>query len=454
MTIARVVVVGGGLSGLRTVEELRSQGYQGVITLIGAERRPPYDRPPLSKQLMSGTVDDTTLRADLSALGARILLGERATGLGEQVLRTDRGEHGFEALVLATGAQPVALPGPGRQRLLRTMDDALELRALLRPGLRLVIVGAGWIGAELATAAAARGSQVTVVEASAAPLLAAVGAEIGARTEPWYAAAGVSLRLGQAVDSVQPGGLALAGGGWLEADEIVTAVGVRPTVSWLASSAVQVDRGVVVDEQLRTSVPGVFAAGDCAAFWSRRYQRRLAVRALGHRAARARGGRGQRAGRQRRVRSGALLLVRAVRPDAPIRRLSRRRGPAGVAGRSGGRRLDGLLAGGWRAGRGVLRGRAQGSAAGPAAHPGRPGDRRGPARGSGRAGPGHGAGVARARAVSAPAIAGVADHSPDCFPGPGGCLAGPQVFGRYRNVGKSETWHRSTPRPTPSSATG
>lgn len=275
MTIGRVVVAGAGLAGLRTVEELRARGYQGAITLIGAEPRPPYDRPPLSKQLMSGTVDDTTLRADLDALEVDIRLSELATGLGEQVLRTDRGEYGFDALVLATGAHPVVLPGPGPQRLLRTMDDALALRELLRPGLRLVIVGAGWIGAELATAAAGHGSEVTVVEAGPAPLTAAIGAEIGALTAPWYQAAGVSLRLGQPVESVQPGGLALASGDWLDADEIVTAVGVRPAVGWLDGSDVQIGRGVVVDEQLRASVPEVFAAGDCAEFWSQRYGRRL-----------------------------------------------------------------------------------------------------------------------------------------------------------------------------------
>ena len=271
----RVVVVGGGLAGLRTVEELRARGYAGAVTLVGAEKRPPYDRPPLSKRLMTGEVADTTLREDLDALGAELRLGETGTGLEAGVLRTDQGEHRFDRLVLATGAAPAALPGPGRQRFLRTLDDALTLRALLRPGLRLAIVGAGWIGAELATAAAGQGSEVTVVEAAAAPLAAAVGAEIGALTAPWYAAAGVDLRLGQPVASVEPGGLALEDGGWLAADEVVTAVGVRPQTGWLAGSSVALDHGVAVDEQLRTTVPGVFAAGDCMAFWSRRYGRRL-----------------------------------------------------------------------------------------------------------------------------------------------------------------------------------
>jgi 3-phenylpropionate/trans-cinnamate dioxygenase ferredoxin reductase component len=271
----RIVVAGGGLAGLRTVEELRAAGYAGRVTLVGAEARPPYDRPPLSKRLMAGEVDDTTLRDDMHTLGVELCLGQAATGLDDGVLRAGRAEHRYDRLVLATGATPVALPGSGGQRFLRTLDDALALRALLRPGLRLAIVGAGWIGAELATAAAAAGCEVTVLEAAAAPLTTALGAELGALTAPWYADAGVELRLGQQVASVEPGGLALAGGGWLPADEVVTAVGVRPEVGWLDGCGIAIDNGVAADEQLRTSLPGVFAVGDCMAFWSLRYQRRL-----------------------------------------------------------------------------------------------------------------------------------------------------------------------------------
>jgi 3-phenylpropionate/trans-cinnamate dioxygenase ferredoxin reductase component len=271
----RIVVAGGGLAGLRIVEELRAAGYAGAVTLVGAEARPPYDRPPLSKRLMAGEVDDTTLRDDMHSLDVELRLGQAATGLDDGVLRAGPAEHRYDRLVLATGATPVALPGTGRQRFLRTLDDALALRALLRPGLRLAIVGAGWIGAELATAAAAAGCQVTVLEAAAAPLSAALGAEPGALTAPWYAEAGVELRLGEQVASVEPGGLALAGGRWLPADEVVTAVGVRPEVGWLEGSGVVIDNGVAADEQLRTSLPGVFAVGDCMAFWSLRYRRRL-----------------------------------------------------------------------------------------------------------------------------------------------------------------------------------
>ena len=272
---ARVAVAGAGLAGLRTIEELRGRGHDGVISLVGAEPRLPYDRPPLSKKLMTGAVDDTTLRTELDSLDVDVRLAERATGLAGGVLATDRGELEFDALVLATGANPVTLPGEGRQHVLRTVDDALELRKLLTPGTGLAIVGAGWIGAELATAAAQLGCQVTVVEAGLTPVAAAVGAQVGAATIPWYAAAGVDLRLAQGVDAVQPGGLALAGGGWLPADVVVTAIGVRPAVSWLDGSDIELENGVAVDSQLRTSVPGVFAVGDCAAFWSARYGRRL-----------------------------------------------------------------------------------------------------------------------------------------------------------------------------------
>ncbi|HEX9033931.1 MAG TPA: FAD-dependent oxidoreductase [Streptosporangiaceae bacterium] len=271
----RIVVVGGGLAGLRTVEELRTAGFAGSVTLVGAESRPPYDRPPLSKQLLAGTVDDTSLREDLDSLDANFRLGERAVRLADGVLCTDGGEYEFDRLAIATGASPIALPGPGRQRFLRTIDDALALREVLVPGVRLAIVGAGWIGAELATAAAARGCQVTVVEAGPAPVSAAVGAEVGALTVPWYAEAGVGLMLGQAVESVEDGGLALAGDGWIDADEIVTAVGVRPEIGWLRSCGVELDNGVVVDGQLRSSVDGVYAVGDCAAFWSARFGRRM-----------------------------------------------------------------------------------------------------------------------------------------------------------------------------------
>jgi 3-phenylpropionate/trans-cinnamate dioxygenase ferredoxin reductase component len=298
----RTVVTGAGLAGFRTVEELRRRGYSGQLTLIGAEDRPPYDRPPLSKRVLTDGIDPS-LNADFASLDVDFRPAETAVALEvaapaaaaapapapampaapgpaqparESALITNRDKYAFDHLVIATGSVPVTLPGPGPQRVLRTYDDALALRALLRPGLRLAIVGAGWIGAELATAAAAAGCQVTVVEAGPAPLAGALGAAAGARTAPWYEQAGVELRTGTAVESVERGGLALAGG-WLAADEIVTAVGVRPAVSWLAGSGLVLDNGVAVDPGLRASLPGVYAAGDCAAFASLRFGVRLRV---------------------------------------------------------------------------------------------------------------------------------------------------------------------------------
>jgi NADPH-dependent 2,4-dienoyl-CoA reductase/sulfur reductase-like enzyme len=277
----QVVITGGGLAGLRTAAELRAREYPGTITMVGAEPHPPYDRPPLSKKLMLGELDSTSMADDAAALDLDLRLGETAVGLDDGLLRTDRGEIRFGRLVIATGAAPIRLPGPGPQHVLRTIDDALAIRAALRPGTRLAIVGAGWIGAELATVAATRGCAVTVLEAAGAPAAAALGDAVGGLLVPWYAAAGVDLRLGQPVASVQDGGLALPGGGWLDADLVVTAVGVRPCTGWLAGSGVRLAAGyrdaVQVDAQLRTTVPGMYAAGDCAAFWSGRYGQRLRV---------------------------------------------------------------------------------------------------------------------------------------------------------------------------------
>jgi 3-phenylpropionate/trans-cinnamate dioxygenase ferredoxin reductase subunit len=290
----RLVVVGAGLAGLRTVVELRARDYPGRITMIGAEERPPYDRPPLSKKVLTDGVDPS-LDADFRALDVDFRPGQEAIGLdaAARVVVTNHDSYSFEKLVIATGAAPIALPGPGRQRFLRTYDDALSLRGLLRPGLRLAIVGAGWIGAELATAAATLGASVTVVEAAPAPLAVALGEQMGARTAPWYAAAGVTLRTGVTVESVQAGGLVLAGtdgrGGeeWLPADEVVTAVGVRPAVGWLGGSGVSLAEGkpggILVDAGLRASLPGVagapevYAAGDCAAFESGLFGTRMRV---------------------------------------------------------------------------------------------------------------------------------------------------------------------------------
>lgn len=277
----RILIVGGGLAGARTCEQLRRQGHEGGITLLSAEPHPPYDRPPLSKEVLRGGRDDTTLPVDFGGLGVHLACGTAATGLdlANRVVHTATagapGRIGFDGLVIATGATPVTLPGPGPQFALRTLDDALRLRTRLTPGARVVIVGAGWIGAEVATSALARGCTVTCVEAGPAPLVRALGAEVGKRLAPWWAEA--DLRLDTAVDRVEDGAVVLADGTELLADVVVAGVGARPETRWLTASGLELDRGVVVDEWLRAAVPGVVAVGDAAAWWSRRYGTRMRV---------------------------------------------------------------------------------------------------------------------------------------------------------------------------------
>ncbi|MEU7747175.1 FAD-dependent oxidoreductase [Nonomuraea sp. NPDC049158] len=270
-----VVVAGAGLAGVRSVEALRAKGFDGRITLIGQERHRPYDRPPLSKAVLSGSSDSSFVDADLAVLEVDFWPGVSAKALRPGVVETTEGELAYDGLVIATGAEPITLPGDGRQHVLRTLDDALELRARLVKGAGVVIIGAGWIGAEVATAARRAGCEVTVIEAGPTPLAQAVGPEIGARTQGWYE--GIDLRLNTLVGSVDDGGVTLADGSLIEAHVVVTGVGVRPAVGWLAGSGVDLDNGVVTDEHLRTSLPNVVAVGDCAAWWSRRFETRLRV---------------------------------------------------------------------------------------------------------------------------------------------------------------------------------
>jgi NADPH-dependent 2,4-dienoyl-CoA reductase/sulfur reductase-like enzyme len=266
-----IVVVGAGLAGLQTVVALRARGYAGPLTLLGAEAEPPYDRPPLSKELLRGDVESSALHADWAALDVDLRLGVRVHEVGDGVLGTDTGELAFDRCVLATGAEPRRLPGAGAT--LRTTADALALRSALQPGHRLVIVGAGWIGAEVATAAVARGARVTVVEALDQPLAGALPTEIGRRTLPWWSS--VELRLGAVVDAVEPGAVHLAGGERLPADTVLVAIGARPVVP--AGPALTPEGAAAVDSSLRTSLPGVWAVGDCAAWESARYGTRMLV---------------------------------------------------------------------------------------------------------------------------------------------------------------------------------
>jgi 3-phenylpropionate/trans-cinnamate dioxygenase ferredoxin reductase subunit len=285
--VRSIAVAGAGLAGLQTVTALRAGGFTGSITMVGAERHRPYDRPPLSKAVLLGEADDTTLPVDWAALDVDLRLDCRATALdadarGGGVLATDLADVPFDQLVLACGSLPVALPGTdhfAHVRTLRTIDDSHRLRDALRPDTNVIIVGAGWIGAEVATAAARAGCAVHVIEALPAPLAAALPAEIGAYTAQWYEHAGIELTTDTRVQDVDHDTVLLSDGRTAGADLILVAVGVRPATDWLAGSGV--DRSsagaVLTDAQLRTTLPTVYAVGDCAAWPSRRYGERLHI---------------------------------------------------------------------------------------------------------------------------------------------------------------------------------
>ncbi|MFF1283678.1 NAD(P)/FAD-dependent oxidoreductase [Streptomyces sp. NPDC058299] len=280
----RVVVVGAGMAGVQTTVALREQGFRGTVTVIGAEAHQPYDRPPLSKAVLLGKAEGSAFDVDFEALGVELRLGCEVRGLrpADHELDTGTGPVPYDVLVLATGAEPVTLPGtedlPG-VHLLRTLDDAERLRPVLARQHDVVVVGAGWIGAEFATAARGAGCAVTVVEAADRPLAGALPAEVAAPMAAWYADAGVELRTHARVERVEPGAVLLADGTRLPAGAVVVGIGARPATAWLAGSGIELGAHgeVLADARLRTSLPDVYAVGDCASFPSARYGERLLV---------------------------------------------------------------------------------------------------------------------------------------------------------------------------------
>ncbi|OQR64373.1 oxidoreductase [Streptomyces maremycinicus] len=279
-----MVVVGAGMAGVQTAVALREQGFDGTVTLIGAEPHQPYDRPPLSKAVLLGNAEGSAFDVDFEGLGIELVLGREVDGLrpADHELDTEAGPVPYDVLVLATGAEPIRLPGaegvPG-VHLLRTLDDAERLRPVLARQHDVVVVGAGWIGAEFATAAREAGCAVTVVEAADRPLAGALPAEVAVPMAAWYADSGVDLRTHARVERVEPGAVVLDDGSRLPAGAVVVGIGARPATAWLAGSGVALGahREVVADAHLRTSVPDVHAVGDCASFPSGRYGERLLV---------------------------------------------------------------------------------------------------------------------------------------------------------------------------------
>ncbi|WEH43839.1 FAD-dependent oxidoreductase [Streptomyces sp. AM 2-1-1] len=272
------------MAGVRTAVALRDEAYTGPLTLIGAEPHQPYDRPPLSKAVLLGTAEHSAFGIDFEALDVTLRLGLPVTGLrpADREVDTGAGPVPYDVLVVATGAEPLTLPGsrgvPG-VHLLRTLDDAARLRPVLARQHDVVVVGAGWIGAEFATAARAAGCAVTVVEAADRPLAGALPAEVTAPMARWYAGSGATLLTGARVARVEPGTVVLTDGRRLPAGAVVVGIGARPATGWLDGSGIALgpDGSVTADARLRTSAPGVYAVGDCASYPSARYGARLLV---------------------------------------------------------------------------------------------------------------------------------------------------------------------------------
>lgn len=290
-----VAIVGASLGGLRTAEALRAAGFEGAITLIGDEPGEPYDRPPLSKQLLTGTweQDRIVLRtADeiRDRLRLRHLPGHAVQGVdvGERVLHVQRGvdagteQVGFDSLVIATGARVRNLPGfdtDPRVHVVRTLPNALALRSAINESMqktegtcRVVVIGAGFIGAEVAAAAKSLGADVTILEAAPVPLGRQLGDEMGAACGSLHARNGVTLRAGVSVTGLSPEGVLLGDGSVVPAEVIVVGVGVRPNIEWLEGSGIQLQDGVCCDDRLRvldasgSPLSGVVAVGDVARF--------------------------------------------------------------------------------------------------------------------------------------------------------------------------------------------
>ena len=273
----RVVIVGASLAGLNAAESLRTEGFQGTITLIGDERESPYDRPPLSKQLLTGDwdVDRLPLRsaAEFDALQLEFLNGRTAQALdvaGQQVLLDGDERVDFDGLIIATGARALRLPF-GQQlngvHVLRTQVDALRIRDELLPGARVAVIGAGFIGSEVASSARTRGLDVTMIEALSAPMIGPLGEELAGWAAELHAGAGVDLRMNAMVSDLngdrQVEAVELEGGTRVEADTVVVGIGVRPNVEWLADSGLTIGDGVICDQYCRAA-PGIYAAGDVA----------------------------------------------------------------------------------------------------------------------------------------------------------------------------------------------
>jgi 3-phenylpropionate/trans-cinnamate dioxygenase ferredoxin reductase component len=272
-TPSSVVIVGAGLAGAKTAEALREAGYAGPVTLLGTENELPYERPPLSKDYLAGKAE-----FDAAVVHPQEWYAEHDVDLrrGTEVVAVHPAAHEVEladgsrlpygALVLATGSEARRLPIPGAEAALtlRTHADSDTIRATFGAGKRLVIVGGGWIGLEVAAAARDKGTEVTLLESAELPLLGVLGREMATVFAELHREHGVDLRLGVNIEQIDADRVRLSDGTEIEADAVLLGVGVRPRTELASSAALDIDNGVLVDASLRTSNPDIFAVGDIA----------------------------------------------------------------------------------------------------------------------------------------------------------------------------------------------
>ena len=286
------IIIGASLTGAKAAEELREQGFDGRVLLIGAEPERPYERPPLTKDYLRG--ESEREKAYVHEQGFyedhQIELETDATvtaidPAGSRVILADGRELSYDRLLLATGAEPRRIPIAGAElggvHYLRTLQDCDALRRRLETGGRVVVVGAGWIGSEFAASARQRGLEVTIVDPLKLPNERIFGAEIGAFYRDVHARHGIGLLLGEGVAAFEGDGavklVRTTNGRMLECDFAVVGIGVVPRVRLARDAGLEVDNGIVVDEKLQTSAPDVFAAGDVAHAWHPFYRRRIRV---------------------------------------------------------------------------------------------------------------------------------------------------------------------------------
>jgi apoptosis-inducing factor 3 len=272
---ARIVIIGGGAAGFAAVEKLRREGYQGQLVMVSSEEAPPVDRPNLSKDYLAGKAPEewVPLRPDgfYSENGIELRLGANAASIdvrAREVVLEDGARVAYDRLLLATGAEPVRLSTPGAElphvRVLRSLADCRAIIERAAAARRTVVLGASFIGLEVAAALRARDIEVHVVAPGKRPMERILGPQMGDFVRALHEEHGVVFHLGETATDIDDRRLALSGGGTLDADLVVVGVGVRPRIALAENAGLAVDRGVVVDDFLETSAPGIFAAGDIA----------------------------------------------------------------------------------------------------------------------------------------------------------------------------------------------